>query len=243
MCELDPLIIQKLDDVFKTYSCFDKTKNAAFVKNNYNFPKKHKKNNKIVTHNNTIDREMLSMMNKLNNHNYNKFQDKLITTLLTPDNYHVIVNIILNSVETNSMYIDLITRLLKSMYMVDTRPDILSFIESVETTITDPYQLHVLKNTEGYDNFCTSNKMKSILINKIKFCMLLKIEFSEFEQNINHLVELITHAVQSECHDILLDVIMQTNVIPQETIIQMYNEFGWDNILSPRIKILLNLRY
>ncbi len=243
MCELDPLIIQKLDDVFKTYSCFDKTKNAAFVKNNYNFQKKRKKNNNNNrAHKNTIEREIVSMMNKLNNHNYTKFQNKMVSSLLTPDNYQIIVHIILNSVATNSMYIDLLTRLLKSMHMVDTQPHILAYIESVEQTISDPVQLHVLKNTEGYDNFCTSNKLKSNLINKIKFCMLLKLEFPEFEQKIIHLVEVIMHAAKTDCHDILLDIIMQTNVIPRETLLNMYDEFGWEGVLSPRIKILLNLR-
>lgn len=239
MYELDTITTQKLDYIFKTYSCFDKAKKVGYVK-------KPPPKGRLNTVNNnmkktTIEREIVSMMNKMNKNNYVKLQNVLVNKLLTPDNSGVVMPLILKSVTTNTLYIGMISKLLKSIGTVDVKPYLIAFIESVEGCVSDPDTIVVLKATEGYDGFCTSNKLKTRIIINIKFCMLLKFDFPELEQKIQGLTDAITHVLLTDCHDVFIDIVMQSNVVPHEQLMVMYENNGWEATLSPRMKILLSL--
>jgi hypothetical protein len=239
MCELDESIIQKLDDIFKSHSCFDKAKKVAYVKKIHPRPRPNTPKNSAA--HNTVERSIVSMMNKMNKNNYTKLQQTLVNTILTPDNQHIVVPFILNSVATNNMYIGLISHLLKSIETDEVKAHLIAFIDSVEKAMSDSDSGSVLKNTDGYANFCTSNKLRSKIVNHVKFCMLLKVDFPEFEPKINHLAATMSHLLLTDCNDILMDIVMQTNIIPHAMLMKMYVDNNWADILSPRIKILLNL--
>lgn len=241
MCALDDTTIQKLDCIFKTYSCFDKTKQVVFYKND-----KHFNNNnsvKKVIKKTSVDRELVAMLNKLNKANYDKIQCMFLDSILTNDNHNIIIPILLNSVNTNTMYIDLTVKLFQSIRChkpsIDIKPYIILFVESIEHSITDPTNFALLSNDTGYENFCRSNKMKCNLIQKIKFCMAFKKCFPEFSERMERMSNTFEVSLKTKCNDIIMDITMQSNIIPRETLKCMFEECNWTNVVSPRIRLLL----
>lgn len=247
---IDPFILDKLNHIISSYTCFDnRIQNHRIFKKHLKQKKQYKSVKKNIKSPEVLAREVRSLMNKLNKANYDKILTKM-SYFVREDNLSDVLKYIIDSLVTNAIYMDLIINVI---FILDSQkihiPSlVLSYVSTLQkevNTYIETLRSHDDTN-EDYDFFCSISKTKTELKNKIVFILKINERISNIEDAIvefkNFLIQQIeTNTIPVVVNDII-QIIFNSEIICKQKlrhICAMLPEK--EHILSVRNSLLLNL--
>ena len=255
MCQytIDPCIVQKLDTLFATYTCFNECVQVIASKSRGR-PLATVRPVLIKTKEldvgQRLQRETLSLMNKLSPANKNVIWDKLMKYIDNNNSQHVVPDI-LDSVVSNAMYISLIVEFLTRLHERGIEVDsyVSNYVTDTIRFICDDtlFSTIVPKEVEEYDEFCCVQKQKRHLTSKLQFCNALPVNLTDSAKKVRELRQVaetaLANTTYSNSHiDVLFELCMSTRLLPMNRIRDVYIVNGLDNKISNRLKILTKLQ-
>ncbi len=243
MSELEISVVTKLENLFSMYTCFSKNNSIKTFHKTNNKNKYRKKQNNInykfhLTNDENIERTIKSLMNKINNNNYNIIYQK-VKNVIETHNSNIAINQIINTLLTEKNYTILIVNLLYDIHsnIINIDEYLLVFLDNLKDEIDNLLRNSLFLQTEfeNYNLFCDHNKLKLKYINKLIFIHLIKKKFPIYELKVNEIINVFLHNISK--YEIIIDMLIQSKVVPKS---QIKENINMDTV-SKRIEILLNL--
>lgn len=266
---LEDSIIQKLDAIFEKYKCFQEqdeeqpihgarikpftkgTKKVHVPKGKERFPRQltEARMTKLDA-NQRLQREVTALMNKLSTANQHRICDKIISIVDDESTANKVIPEILKSIASNSLYTDLLSRVLKRLTEkgIDVESYIRGWIKSHVSPIFDNHyilqglscDLHV---QDQYDEFCNQQKVKCSFVHSLKLCrafMEHKVAQEAIKQVYNAAIDAMHRYSDADTEfNTIIEILRASSFIDDAKLLVICKELMVDDKLSQRNKLLL----
>lgn len=230
----DDTLKQFYDDFFNKHDCFTKPISHVDHKK-YNMRSRNFKEfeRRFPQRPKDIHKQILEILNKINSRNYKKMLFK-IRNIITENNINEVINDILKQCTLQIAFKDVFLELLHDIYVSST-PPIKKIIKFESDKFIEKYLLDkdfvIFNNTEtqtfSYDDFCSSQKRKRIILSKnIINLELIKISLvsqsiTNYSQFFISQLNFMLDDVHSDYYlDIIMDIFQQ--IIQNNSKINLY---------------------
>jgi hypothetical protein len=195
-----------------------------------------------------MQRETLSLMNKLSHANARAIWDK-ISRYVTDETCDRVVPGVLDSVVSNMMYASVIVDFMGRFDArgVGVRPHVVSYVTGVKAQVEDDAYMRALSEqvdcNKDYDRFCAVQKRKKELAARVAFCLMLDRTFEWVREVVaalaaalkDRLREYAASALTADALNTVYELAMSTGALPMQA---LYRDLGLEGKLSNRNRLL-----